>query len=85
MNLEEENKEKRKDIPLTTEEWLTFFFFPFQSNKGLLDTNTFNKTEEKRFDGFGFDKKNEQASQARTLGILSYAIVFMVILIILNW
>lgn len=82
MNLEEENKEKRKGIPLTTKEWLTFFFFPFQSDRGFLNTHDFNEKENKRLEKFGFDRKIEQASQARFLGILSYAIVIMILLII---
>lgn len=85
MSLEEENKKKRKETPLTTEEWLTFFFFPFQTKRGLNNTHEFNKAENKRLESFGFDKKIEQASQARTLGVLTYAIVMMIILIILNW
>ncbi|MUU77011.1 hypothetical protein [Winogradskyella endarachnes] len=85
MNLEEENRKKRKDIPLTTREWLTFFLFPFQTDGGLLNTYEFNKAENKRLESFGFDKKIEQASQARTLGVLTYAIVIMIIVIIINW
>tara|TARA_R110002049_G_scaffold52233_7_gene146533 strand:- start:33 stop:290 length:258 start_codon:yes stop_codon:yes gene_type:complete len=85
LNLEEKNKEKRKGIPLTTKEWLTFFFFPFQNDGGFLNTHDFNEKENKRLEKFGFDRKIEEASQVRTLGVLNYAIVIMIILIIMNW
>lgn len=84
MNLEEENKEKRKQTPLTVEEWLTFFFFPFESKKGL-DTNTFNKVEEQRFQDYGFDEKAKQSSEARIYGYAFYALLFAIIFLIVIW
>ncbi|WP_400078327.1 hypothetical protein [Winogradskyella sp. R77965] len=84
MNLEEENEEKRKEILLTREEWLTFFFFPFESQKGL-DTNTFNKVEDQRFQEYGFNKKIKQSEEARIYGFAFYAVVFAIIFLIVIW
>lgn len=84
MNLEEQNKEKRKNTPLSKEEWLTFFFFPFQTTKGL-DTNTFNKVEESRYHNYSFDKKLKQSTEARTYGCAFYALLFSIIFLIVIW
>ncbi|WP_299099827.1 hypothetical protein [uncultured Winogradskyella sp.] len=84
MSLEEENKKKRKEIPLTTEEWLTFFFFPFQSKGGFMNTHDLNKMENERFEKYGFEKKIEQASQVRILGIFFYVVTMLFIISIIN-
>ena len=49
MTDEELNKEKRKYIPLTRNEYLTFFFFPYNSA-----TSSFNDSEDNRFAKYGF-------------------------------
>lgn len=85
MNLEQENKEKRKKIPLTKKEWLTFFFYPFSADSGFLNTHEFNNKEDKRFEKFGFELKKQQASEARLQGTVLYAIIIFIIVIVLNW
>ncbi len=82
---EENYKENRKTTHLTREEWLTFFFFPFQSKKSALDTNTFNKVEEERFQKFGFEKKIKQSAEARACGLAFYILLFSIIVVIVNW
>lgn len=79
MTEEEKNKEKRKTIPLTTEEYLTFFFFPYNdSAKG------FNDSEDKRFKKYGFHTKLQQAKNARILGTIFYAVLFFIIVLLLK-
>lgn len=84
MNLEEKNKIKRKNEPLTNSEWLTFFFFPFNNinSLNLMNTNKFNKKEEFRFEKFGFDKKLKQSETARIFGYLFYGILAIIIILI---
>lgn len=84
MNLEEENKEKRKEITLTTEEWLTFFFFPID-RKDTSKTTSFNEIEDQSFDKYGFDKKQKQSSDARVYGCAFYALLLSIIGLILIW
>ena len=85
MNLEEENKEKRKKIPLTREERLTFFFFPFTSDNSFLNSTELNKKEDERFEKFGFDLKKKQAIEARSQGTVFYVTIIFIIVIVLNW
>jgi len=83
LDLEEENRKKRKEASLTTEEWLTFFFFPTQAFTRF-NSDAFNKTEQKRFKEFGFDKKRKQASEAKFFGILFYINLILFIIVLLN-
>ena len=69
------NKKKRKNAPLTKEEYLTFFFFPSTGTKQSIFTKNFNELEDKRFIKNGFDTKIKQAKIARTLGLVFYAIL----------
>ncbi|WP_179019685.1 hypothetical protein [Winogradskyella forsetii] len=85
MNLEEENKEKRKQIPLTKDEWITFFFFPFKNDGGILNTHEINKKEGERFEKYGFKLKKKQADKARKNGAVFYAVIVFLIMIIVNW
>ncbi|MGB6269480.1 MAG: hypothetical protein WBF67_10775 [Olleya sp.] len=63
MTEKEKNIKNRKNIPLTKSEWLTFFFFPFRKigSFDFMNTDSFNKVEEDRFEKFGFDKKMKQS------------------------
>ncbi|WP_179007320.1 hypothetical protein [Winogradskyella forsetii] len=85
MNLEEENQEKRMHIPLTKDEWITFFFFPFKNDGGILNTHEINKKEDERFEKYGFELKKKQADKARKNGAVFYAVIVLLIMIIVNW
>jgi len=80
------NKEKRKTTPLTTEEYLTFFFFPY-INTGSLGsfTKSYNQSEDERFIKYEFDVKLKQAKKARGLGLLFYAIVMFLLLTLVKY
>ncbi|WP_225036522.1 hypothetical protein [Winogradskyella sp. SM1960] len=84
MNLEQENKAKRKHKSLTIEEWLTFFLFPIKSRNQLFPTKSFNDLEEKRFEKFGFEKKRKQANEAKFFGILFYINLILGIIVLVN-
>ncbi|WP_241148007.1 hypothetical protein [Lacinutrix jangbogonensis] len=78
----ERNKEKRKDEPLTSSEWLTFFLLPFRK-KGDWDfenTDRFNEIEEERFEKFGFQRKQKESSLARAYGFISYLMITIIII-----
>jgi len=86
LNLEEENKKKRKNAPLTNSEWLTFSFFPFNSNSIILHDNDFNKTEDNRFEKFGFDRKLKESYIARRYGVIFYILItILIVLIMINF
>jgi hypothetical protein len=82
MNLEKKNKEKRKVTPLTKSERLIFFFYPFSRDSGFLNTHEFNKKEDERFEKFGFELKIKQASEVRQRGIIFYAVIVFIIIIV---
>jgi hypothetical protein len=84
LNQELENKEKRKTIPLTREEWLSFFIFPVNPN-WRLNPKSANQIEYERYKKFGFEKKIEQAKNARTAGILFYILLFIFAIIIFEF
>ncbi|WP_405604203.1 hypothetical protein [Polaribacter sp. Asnod1-A03] len=84
MNQELENKEKRKTIPLTREEWLSFFIFPVNSN-WRLNPKSANQIEYERYKKFGFEKKIKQVKNARTAGILFYILLFIIAIIIFEF
>ena len=69
-----EYKEKRKNEPLTREEWITFFFIPL-TPKPRWRNDHFSESEFQRFDKYGFDKKTKQASEAKMLGYFFWIIV----------
>lgn len=80
------NKEKRKTTPLTTEEYLTFFFFPYTDTGRFGNfTKSYNQPEDERFTKYGFDTKLKQAKKARELGLLFYAIVVFIVLILVKY
>lgn len=83
--LEKQNKEKRKKLPLTYNEWLGFFFLPFDWKfRTLFPTKDFNETELERFKKFGFDKKLKEAKKARLRGIIFYISIIILGIIILK-
>ena len=55
----QEYKEKRKDEPLTRDEWISFFFLPFLTPKPGWRNDHFSEFEFQRFEKFGFDKKSK--------------------------
>ena len=81
MTEEERNKENRKNISLTTEEWLSFFFLPVNSHYDFNNIFNFNKTEIKRFEEFGYKKKLEQSREVRNYGVVFYIILFIILVI----
>ncbi|MEP0266452.1 hypothetical protein [Dokdonia sp.] len=85
MTEEEKNKEKRKTIPLTKEEYLTFFFFPYTKTTLKSFTENFNKLEDERFEKHNFNTKSKQTQQARRLGLLFYAILIFIAMTLLNY
>ncbi len=80
MNLEKENEEKRKNIPLTNSEALGFFFIPVGFDKWRSFQNTdFNESEMKRFRKFGFQRKIKQANEMRLFGTIFYISIIIII------
>jgi len=80
LNKEQRNKEKRKNTPLTVDEWFGFFFVPINSSARLFPTKDFNDSEEDRFEKFGFEKKMKQSLVARFLGIIFYIIAISLLM-----
>ena len=83
------NKEKRKNAPLTKEEYLTFFFFPYfekytETNQ-ISFTKNFNESEDQRFIKHGFDTKIKQAKSARILGFIFYAILLCIAIMLIKY
>jgi hypothetical protein len=73
---------ERKDKPLTTEEWLTFFFLPFFTPRPKWRTNDhFTESEFKRFEKYGFQRKSKEASKVKLFGILFWILVIIVIIL----
>jgi hypothetical protein len=84
LDQELKNKEKRKNASLSTSEWLTFFFVPFNFGPRQLQTKDFNKIEEGRFINFGFEKKLKQYRTARFYGTLFYLLIFVVFIFLID-
>ena len=70
-------KEKRKDEPLTREEWFSFFITPL-TPKPSWRKDHFSESEFQRFETFGFNKKSKQATEARVLGFIFWFILIVV-------
>ena len=80
MNLEDENKEKRKNASLTVAEWFGFFLLPINMTyRSLFPARDFNDDQENRFATYGFDKKIKQAAIARILGVLFYVLIMIIL------
>ncbi|MCH4824622.1 hypothetical protein ML462_15720 [Gramella lutea] len=85
MEKEDFNKMNRKDKPLNTKEWLTFFFLPFLTTKPIWRNDNFPQSELERFEKYGFEKKLEQAKKTQKLGKLFwFGIMIISIQIILE-
>ncbi len=84
MTEEEQNKEKRKNTPLTKEEYLTFFFFPYTKTTRRSFTKNFNESEDERFIKHGFDTKTQQVRSVRTLGFIFYGILLFVLIVLIK-
>lgn len=83
MNLEEKNKEIRKNASLTVSEWFEFFLLPINiTNSSLFPARDFNDDEDDRFEKYGFNKKSKQAFIARMLGLIFYFIVLPLLALI---
>tara|TARA_R110002049_G_scaffold186233_1_gene354501 strand:- start:67 stop:483 length:417 start_codon:yes stop_codon:yes gene_type:complete len=78
----QEFKEKRKDEPLTREEWISFFFLPFFTPRPKWRNDHFSQSEYQRFEKYGFDKKAKQASEVKILGFLFWFVIIIVGLVI---
>ncbi|TCI84703.1 hypothetical protein [Tenacibaculum sp. M341] len=73
-----EFQQKRKETPLTNEEWFSFFFLPFFTPYHQWRDDHFTESEMERFKKHGFDKKLKQAEKAKILGIIFWlSIVFV--------
>lgn len=72
-------QESRKETPLATEEWLTFFFLPFFTPKPRGREDYFSESELERFKRHGFKKKYTQAQKTRIYG---YAFWFTLIILL---
>ncbi|MCK0137369.1 hypothetical protein [Arenibacter sp. S6351L] len=78
----QEFKEKRKDEPLTREEWISFFFLPFFTPRPKWRNDHFSQSEYQRFEKYGFDKKAKQASEVKILGFLFWFVIIIIGLVI---
>lgn len=70
-------KRKRKEEPLTQEEWLSFLFLPFFATRYIWKKDPFSESELERFRKYGFEKKHQQASK-----IITYGYIFWVLFIL---
>ncbi len=71
---------ERKDKPLTTEEWLTFFFLPFITPRPRWRTNDhYTESEIDRFEKYGFQRKSKEAIKVKSLGILFWFLLIITI------
>ena len=80
-----EFKEKRKDEPLTRDEWISFFFLPFITPKPSWRKDHFSESEFQRFEKYGFDKKAKQASEVKMLGFLFWFVIIILGLVIARY
>ncbi len=75
-----ELQQKRKETPLTNEEWFSFFFLPFFTPNHQWRDDLFTDSEMERFKKYGFDKKIKQAEKTKILGIIFWlSVVFITI------
>jgi hypothetical protein len=82
---EDFNKTNRKNKPLSTKEWLTFFFLPFFTTKPIWRNDHLSQSELERFEKYGFERKLEQAKTTQKLGKLFwFGIMIIAIQIILE-
>ena len=80
-----EFKEKRKDEPLTRDEWISLFFLPFITPNPNWRKDHFSESEFQRFEKYGFDKKAKQASEAQMLGFLFWFVIIILGIVIARY
>lgn len=72
-------KHRRKNEPLTEDEWITFFFLPFFTPKPKGRKDHFSESEIERFQLHGFEKKLKQARKVRAYGYLFWFLTTLTI------
>lgn len=80
-----EYQNKRKDEPLTYEEWLSFFFLPFFTPRPRSREDHFSESEMERFEKYGFVKKAEEAKKVKAFGILFWFVIIISSFLIYNY
>lgn len=80
-----EFKEKRKDEPLTRDEWISLFFLPFITPNPSWRKDHFSESEFQRFEKYGFDKKAKQASEVKILGFLFWFVIIILGLVVFRY
>lgn len=86
MTEEEKNIEKRKTIPLTTSESLTFFFIPFGFfGANQFKNNDFNESEIERYKRNGFHLKIKQANELTICGRVFYVSLIIIIIYLIKY
>ncbi|WP_431127604.1 hypothetical protein [Flagellimonas flava] len=73
-------QEKRRDEPLTKEEWFNFFFWSFLQPNSRWIKDSFSESEYERFQTHGFDKKTKQATEAKIFGFIFWFIIATVLI-----
>ncbi len=77
-----EFKLRRKEEPLTKEEWFSFFLLPLITPKPSWQKNSFSESEYQRFEKHGFDRKIKQVFEARILGFVFWFLMVMIFIIV---
>ena len=73
-----EFQRKRKNEPLTNEEWLSFFILPFFTPKPRWREDHMSESEMERFEKYGFEKKANQAVKVRFFGFLFWLLIILI-------
>lgn len=68
-------QEKRKNEPLTREEWFNFFFWSFLTPRSFSNKDSYSESEYERFQTHGFDQKLLQAREAKIYGFIFWFII----------
>ncbi|MGC6429608.1 MAG: hypothetical protein ACON5F_01045 [Jejuia sp.] len=72
-------QESRKNTPLTTEEWLTFFFLPSFTPRPKGRDDHFSESEIERFKRYGFEKKFYQAQKVKQYGYVFWFVMVVIL------
>ncbi len=80
-NLEEKNKAKRRNAPLTQTEKLTFFFLPFFNRNPFGSDDELSENELERFKKHGFENKYYEALRVKRFGLLFWSMVMGLVVI----
>jgi deoxyribodipyrimidine photolyase-like uncharacterized protein len=65
-------------MPLSREEWFSFFLLPFITPKPHWRSDHYSQSETDRFKKYGFDKKLKEAEKVQIFGTLFW--LFMIII-----